>query len=339
MAFENEIAPNEPTTNPTLADGRHQLRMAHLESHDVPRQIVDDIFREAQESSLVLRVGRRVPVGYGETIIRVDGVEPEVGQVGVGTRPQDREGYAKPVSGVSWGHKSFGPIKLATIVTASAEWERTNPLPFYRDLQSKMSRAIGRGVDLAVFHIRRPDTGAPLLGTELNSYVNATPNRIWLSGDIYTDIMTGYTMLAESDTDLSLFAADERVRPQFISARDHNGNQVFQSRLNLADQFDSIAGVRVEYGKAVPGRIGASRDTGVRMFAGDFSQIVYGYADAITLKRTDVGTIEVDGQQINLWQTNQVAYLVEVTFGWLVNDPTAFVAYEMAPPPHVAAAA
>jgi hypothetical protein len=193
VAFENEIAPNEPTTNPAIADGRHRLRMAHLQEHDVPRQIGEDIFREAQESSLVLRVGRTVPVGYGETIIRVDGVEPEVGQVGVGTRPQDREGYEKPVSGVSWGSKSFGPIKLATIVTASAEWERTNPLPFYRDLQSKMSRAIGRGIDLAVFHNRRPDTGGPLLGTDLNSFINATPNRIQLSGDAYTDITTGYT--------------------------------------------------------------------------------------------------------------------------------------------------
>jgi HK97 family phage major capsid protein len=129
------------------------------------------------------------------------------------------------------------------------------------------------------------------------------------------------------------------MRPHFLTARDPQGNQIFQAALNLTDPFDTIAGLRVEYGKAVAGRIGTSADTGVRMFAGDFSQIVYGYADQITLKRTDVGTIGKDGEQINLWQTNQVAYLVEVTFGWLVNDPSAFVAYEMAPPPHVAAAA
>ena len=52
--------------------------------------------------------------------------------------------------------------------------------------------------------------------------------------------------------------------------------------------------------------------------------MLYGYADGVRVKVTDTGVItSADGTQINLWQTNQVAVLIEVTFGWWV-DPDAF---------------
>ena len=90
----------------------------------------------------MLRLGRQVPVGYGETVIPLNTLEPEVGQVGVGTRPQDREGYRKPVSGIAWGSQSFAPIKLATIVTASEEFARADVNVWSSD--SQLASAVSR---------------------------------------------------------------------------------------------------------------------------------------------------------------------------------------------------
>lgn len=326
--FMNEVQPNTPGL-----EGRHQLRMAHLNDRDIPREVVEDIFKEAEETSLVLRVGRQVPVGLGETVVRVDGVDPEVGQVGVGTRLEDREGYEKPVSGVSWGEKVFRPIKMATIVTASTEFEKADPMGFAASLQSKFAAAIGRGVDLAVFHNQRPDNGAVLLGTELNHYINETANRIVLPSDsslLFDTLLDGYDLVMDtSDRDLNGWTADNRLRSTLLRARDPQGNPLYSD--DLTNQFASLHGLPVQYGKAVSGRVGVAGGTNVRLFGGDFSQLVYGYASNIEFKRSTETTItDATGATINLWQTNQVAYLVEVTFGWLINDTNAFVAFTAA---------
>lgn len=324
--FENEIEPNTPGL-----EGRHQLRMAHLSDRDIPREVVGDIFKQAEETSLVLRVGRQVPVGLGETVVRVDGVDPEVGQVGVGTRLQDREGYLKPVSGVSWGEKAFRPIKMATIVTASTEFEKADPNGFAADLQGKFARAIGRGVDLAVFHNQRPDTGGDLLGTDLNGYVNETSNRIDLPAspnDLFDTLLDGYDLVYNtSERNLNAWTADEGIRSTLLRARDPQGNPLYSD--NLTANFSSLHGLPVHYGKAVSGRVGVAGGTNVKLIGGDFSQLVYGYATNIEFKREDSASItDANNNTVHLWQTNQVAYLVEVTFGWLVNDPNAFVAFE-----------
>src|SRR5690606_40622750 len=83
-------------------------------------------------------------------------------QVGGGTSNEEREGGVKPTSGVGWGSRSFSPIKLATIVTVSEEFARTNPNGLYTQIQSDMAYAIGRGIDLAMFHGRQPLNGAAL---------------------------------------------------------------------------------------------------------------------------------------------------------------------------------
>src|SRR5688572_31111916 len=94
MAFLNELEPN--TTND------HQGRLAYVPDDLLPKTITSEMFAKAQENSLVLRLGRRIPVSFGETVIPVNVKRPEVGQVGTGTTNAQREGGTKPLSGVAW---------------------------------------------------------------------------------------------------------------------------------------------------------------------------------------------------------------------------------------------
>ena len=323
MAFQNEVSPNRTD--------RHQGRLAYLTDEMMPRETAGLLWEQAQESSLVLRLGRQVPVGYGETVIPMSTVEPEVGQVGVGTRPQDREGYRKPVSGIAWESQSFAPIKMATIVTASEEFVRENVNGMWSSITGQLARAIGRGIDLAVFHGARPDNGAALLGVDANGNVNDSTHTINYNPVADPETLDMYLTSAWADLvtrgyNPNAWAVDQMFIPPVLTARDGNGNLLFQGSLNLSQQsLGSLAGLPVEQGRAVSGRLGAHVPNNTRAVLGDWSRLVYGYADGVRVKVTDTGVItSADGTQVNLWQTNQVAILIETTFGWLV-DEDAFV--------------
>jgi len=60
------------------------------------------------------------------------------------------------------------------------------------------------------------------------------------------------------------------------------------------------------------------------MIGGEFQQLAWGFADNIRYKISDQVTLTDGTNTISMWQTNQVALLVECTFGWVVNDLDAF---------------
>lgn len=325
-AFMNEVSPNR--------DDRHQGRLAYGDANFLPKEVANVVWEEAQESSLVLRLGTQVPVGQGETLINVSTVKPEVGQVGVGSTPAQREGYRKPLTGIAWESQAFSAIKMAAIVTASREFVLENPQGLWSSMSSELAAAIGRGIDLAVFHGLRPDTGAPLLGITNNGWIDQTTKRQTYDGvtPIALDvaIANGWAEVVNYGVDPDTIAIDPLLTPALILARDADGNPLFQNSFNLSQNaVASIGGLPLQRGKAVSGRIGRSPDSGARAFIGDFTnRLLYGYADPVRVSLSDQATIySADGTPVPLWQTNQVAILIETTFGWKV-DAEAFAALD-----------
>ena len=212
MAGLNELLPN--------AADNHQGRLATVPDDLFPKTITDTMFEKAQENSLVLRLGRRIPVSFGETVIPVNVKRPEVGQVGTGTTNAQREGGTKPLTGVAWDSKVMQPIKLATIVTVSEEFARTNPQGFYSQLQSDLGFAIGRGIDLAVFHGKQPLTGAALQGISADNVLNNTTKIVntdtVTTNNLYDELIAAYSLVTADDFDFDGWAVDTRFRPRLI---------------------------------------------------------------------------------------------------------------------------
>lgn len=332
MATINELLPN--TAPVDGQGGDHQGRLAHLPSDLLPKNLVGPIFEKAQESSLVLRLGSQIPVTYGETVIPVNTKRPEVGQVGTGTTNEQREGGRKPISGVAWGSRSFSPIKLATIVTASEEFVRTNPQGLFTQMQSDLAFAIGRGIDLAVFHGKQPLNGNALAGIDADNVLANTSNALFLdqpNTSLFEQLLVGYDLAsADTNNEFSAWAVDNRLRSQVARAmvvRDANGNVANPGAVDLGAGVGNLAGFPAYFGKAVGGDLGAATDSGIRIVGGDFSQLRYGYADEVRVKVTDQATLTDGTNTVSMWQTNQVAILIEVTFGWVVGDLDAFVKY------------
>lgn len=323
MAQINELIPN--STND------HQGRLAYVPDDLLPKTIVGPLFDKLQESSLVARLGERIPISYGETVIPTQTKRPEVGQVGTGTTNAQREGGTKPLTGVAWDSQSIQPIKLAGIITVSEEFARTNPQGFYSKLQSDLAFAIGRGIDLAVFHGKQPLTGGALAGISSSNVLNNTTNVVNTDTDttntLYDELLTAYEMVS-TDFDFDGWAVDTRFRARLIregAERDQNGNIQNPAALNLTSTVGNILGFPAQYGKAVVGDLGAASATSTKIIGGEFNQLKWGFADEIRYKISDQATLTDGTNTISMWQTNQVAILVEVTFGWIVGDLDAFV--------------
>lgn len=332
MATLNELAPNSA--------GNHQGRLAHVPSDLLPKNLVGPIFDKAQESSLVMKYGQSIPVSYGETVIPTTTKRPEVGQVGTGTSNEQREGGVKPLSGTAWDTKSFSPIKLATIVTVSEEFARTNPQGLYTQLQGDLAYAIGRGIDLAVFHGKSPLTGGALSGIDTSNVIANTTNSVNLNGALTTDdtpllydsLLAGYDLVS-NDFEFNGWAVDQRIRSRLVregAYRDANGN-IDPARIDLGANVGNILGLPAQFGRAVGGDLGAATDSNIRVIGGDFSQLRYGFADQIRVKMSDTATLTDDAggstKTVSMWQTNQLAILIEVTFGWVLGDNKAFVKF------------
>lgn len=282
----------------------------------LPREFAATVMETAFQNSVVGRLTPSEPISMGETIIPIYEGGIEAGVVG--------EGEPKPVSEPSMGTASITPIKLATIVLVSREAARVNPGRMLDLIQGDMTNAITRAVDLGILHGRSAKTGNAIPSA---TFVNQTTNRVVLGDDIGSDVLEAFDFAAE-DHDPDGIAADTRLRSKLVTARDANGNSVFQASTNLAAPVDNVWGLPTAYGRVVSARIGASADTGVRAFIGDWSQVRWGYAETITVSRSTEATV-VDGETTyHLWQQNMIGLLVEAIVGWTVLNTDAFAALD-----------
>lgn len=323
MAGLNELAPN--------SSDNHQGRLATTPSELLPPTVVGPIFDQAQEHSLVLQLGEQIPVSYGETVIPTTTKRPAVGQVGTGTSNAQREGGTKPLSGTAWDTRAFSPIKLATIVTVSEEFAQKNPAGLYTQLQGDLAYAIGRGVDLAVLHGKDALRGTALQGIDTDNVIaNTTNYKNLTAGNIMEGLLDGYDLVnQDSKFNFDGWAVDPRFRSTLARAsvfRDANGN-IDPSRVNLNAGVTDILGLPARFGRGVGGDLDAATDSGIRIIGGDFSQLRWGFADQIRVKISDTASLTDGSNTVSMWQTNQVAILVECTFGWVLGDKEGFVKF------------
>jgi HK97 family phage major capsid protein len=295
--------------------------LASLPAEGLPRELVAMINEAARDQSAVARLaGEPIPMGYGETSFLTSTVEPEVQPVA--------EAGVKPLSNLGYGVKSVTPQKFATVVVVSEEFANANIEGVYDRIVSQLSAAAARGLDLAILHGRNAADGTAIAGVATNGgFVNQTTNEVVLGSgsDTTADLLAGYAAVSEDGFDFTSFAFDPRFRPVLIQARDANGNPTYQSSLDLRSDMGTLLGLPVVYNRTVSGRSRAAAvaETNVRGFGGDWNQLRYGFADRIRIKTSTEATIG----GVSMFQTNQIALLVEFTVGWVVNDPNAFVRY------------
>ena len=238
----------------------------------------------------------------------------------------------KPVTSFGLSSKILRPIKVAAIITWSEELAKADKLGLEGIIQQQLAGAITRAFDLAVLH-GKSTNGQAIPGVE---FVNQTTKRVELGttaqtkGGISGDLIAGIKAVQDARLGYRVngLAADDSLRLELMGSTDTNGRPIYQSSLDLTDSMGKVFGLPTAYGDAVSGQVGTNADTKVRALGGDWSQLVYGFANEITFKYSNEASITDGTTTTSLFQTNQEALLCEASFGWAIADTNAFFALE-----------
>jgi len=281
-------------------------------------------FEQARRSSTVQQLARQVPLGINGAEIPVVTSKPTAGWVA--------EGGKKPATNGALSLKTITPKKLAAIAVVSAEVVRANPGNYINILRDDIAEAFAIAFDAAALH----GTNSPF-GSGNN--IDATTKTVELgttikaNGGVYGDIVAGLSLLVNDNKKLTGFAFDRKVEPTFLSAVDNNGRPLF-----VETPLEDTASV-VTPGRLIgrPAFIGDGISTavvsgtpntgGIVGYGGDWSQAVWGTVGGISYDVSTQSTVTINGSLVSLWENNLVAIRAEAEYGWLVNDPQAFVEY------------
>jgi len=287
------------------------------------------IFEETARASVVQRLTQQVPLaGNGRSIPVVTG-RMSAGWVAEGAR--------KPASNGALDLKTIEPKKIAAIAVVSAEVVRANPGNYMTLIRSQVAEAFAAAFDLAALYNRGPD------GTEgggpFSTWIGQTTKEVELgttpqdAGGVHGDLVEGLSLLVRDGKRLTGFALDHVVEPILLGAVDANGRPIYVDtpldETTTAARPGRLLGRPSFMGEGVAEPDDATPHTVA--FGGNWRQAAWGVVGGITYDVSTEATVTIDDTLTSLWEHNLVAVRAEAEYGFLVNDPEAFVAYTAAP--------
>lgn len=271
----------------------------------LPKELSREVWAKAVEDSAIMRFARRMELpGRGLDIpVITSGITAEI--VGVETAE-------KHVSTPEFSNKVMSPVKIAAIVPFSDEFRRDMP-QVYDQVIRDAPKAIAKTFDTTIMHAATaPKTGFDILSdaTAISFGTDAYAALVSAKGSVATASarLNGWLLSPQAETAL-LSATDGEQRPLFINSAISEG--AITRLLGEEVDFSTHA-----YKAGTPNVLG---------FAGDWDKAHYGIVEDITVKFSDQATINDGTQQVNLWQRNMFAMLIEATLGFVVEDKAAFV--------------
>lgn len=271
-------------------------------SHDIyrgtsgitlPKELSTEIFQGAIAQSAVMQLAERIYLpGRGVEIPVITG-DPVVSIV--------NEAAEKPVSNSTFTTKTMVPKKFAVIELVSEEFRRDLPA-LYDALLRRLPGALAKAFDNQVFN-----------ETAVTGFDSLKAVQTISSGSTYAEkIANGIKAIAADNYRLTGYAASAAAEAELITAVDGNGRPLF-----MPSTADGSIG-RIYGGEVAPcAAIGG-------LYGGDWSKAKYGIVDGINIKVSDTATVNDGTKQINVWQRNMIALLIEAELGFVCADEDAF---------------
>ena len=260
---------------------------------ELPKEVSDVVIQGAIAQSAVMKLAQRIYLPGRGLTIPVITADPTVSIV--------NEAAEKPVSNSTFSNKNMVPKKFAVVELFSVEFRRDMPR-LYDALIERLPGALAKAFDKQALNT------AALSG--FDSLVTA--QAITEGSTIAAKIANGIKAIADDGYRLNGYAAGPVGEAELITAVDGNGRPLF-----MPSTVDAAVG-RV-YGGDV---VACSAIQGI--IGGDWSKAYYGIVDGINVKFSDQATINDGSAQINLWQRNMFAVLIEAEMGFVVADTDAF---------------
>lgn len=278
------------------------------------------IFERAARMSVVQRLAREIPLGGNGVSVPVVTGKAAAGWV--------TEAGQKPASSGALTLKNMDPKKIAVIFVVSAEVVRANPGNYMNLLREQAAESFAIAFDNAALHDAGPTGGAG--EGPFATFVDQTTKSVTLGttaqadGGIHGDIVAGLSLLVGDDKRLTGFALDDSVEPTLLGAVDSTGRPIY-----IDTPLDETTAA------ARPGRLigrpsfmgeGVALDLVVG-YGGDWTQSAWGVVGGISYGVSTEASVTINGTLTSLWEHNLFAVRAEAEYGFLCNDPEAFVQY------------
>lgn len=290
----------------------------------LPRQLSGFIFEDAERQSAIMqRAGREDLPMEGVSVPVITG-RPTAGWVAEGNR--------KPLSNASVGVKVMDPVKLSTIVPFSEEWLRTDSVNLFERLRPLIAEAFAYAFDTAT-----------LLGvnTPFDNHLAETTNEVVLGtaaqadGGIYQDFVSAIGAVLNSSSPgrrnrITGWVVDDIIEPVLLGATDTQGRPLMVAGTDGGVGSTLIgrpwADTDALYSEAEAGPDTITAVEEVIAIGGDFRRAKWGAGGSIEYRLLDQATLaQSDGTLLHLAQENLAALRAEAWYGWVVENPQAFV--------------
>lgn len=275
----------------------------------LPKELSNEIWANAQSESAIMRLAQRIDLPGSGLTIPVITADPSADWV--------VESAEKPVSNSTFSSKNMTPYKLAVIETFSMEFRRDLPA-LYNELVRRLPSAIAKKFDATVFNGTTPGTGFDVLTSVTAQNIAATANP---ATTVYGNLVSALTTLGNAGHELNGWAFAVQGEALLLGAVDGNGLPIFNT-VSEAGLGRILGAEEVRAQQAY--KAGSSGGVDVLGFAGDWSKARYGIVDGINIRISDQATVNDGTANVNLWQRNMFAVMVEAEVGF-VADTSAFL--------------
>lgn len=277
----------------------------------LPKEVSTEIWAKTIEESAVMQLSRRITLpGAGIEFQTITG-EPEANWV--------EEMGEKPVSQHTFGTKAMKGYTMAVILPFSNQFRRDKER-LYEEMIARAPKALGVKLDKTVF-------GGEAAPGELFDTM-AGVDTVSLGDDIWGALVAADAKIAAADGIIDGWAISPQMKSMLLTAKDTTGRPLYIDSFNTDNNVANLMGhpAHVKKGVYLPAvTTDGSAKPAQLGFAGDWSSAMYGVVEDISTSITDQATINIGGEQVNLWQRNMFAVRFEFEVGFRMKDDAHFV--------------
>lgn len=288
----------------------------------IPEEVTTEIFQNAQESSVFLRLARRLPnMARGQERMPVLASLPTAYVVGGDTD-------LRQTSEVDWKNKYIDAAEIAAIVPIPKNVMADSDYPIWEQVMPLMAEAAGAVVDGATFV---GTNAASVWPSDLKTGAVAAGHSVsaasfGLSTGYYDAILGGdnqsggaglFAHLENQGYMVTGWAAHPVMRGRLRTIKDSTGQPLFMTQMQQKTPYllDGVSGLFCQNGGFTSSQ--------ALMFAGDWNQVVYAFRQEAQWEILREGVINDAAGNIiyNLGQQRMIALLMFFRFGWQVPNP------------------
>lgn len=268
----------------------------------IPEQVMDEIFKEAEKESKVLKMFRRLPnMTSDKTKLKVVDSLPLAYYVN-----ESENNGRKQLTNMAWKNVTLTAEEIAVIIPIKDNTLNDADVDIWEQVKPELIKAIAKKIDESVLF----GIGAPAsFGAGVVPEIISKSKSVTETGRLYSDINDVMTIVEEGGHEVTGLLGGVGLKSKFRMMTDTTGQP-----LNTTE-IGSLERAFVDNG--------AWDKTAATLIAGDFNQAVYAIRQDVTFDIFREGVIQdTDGSiAYNLIQNDMSCLRVVFRFGFAIPNP------------------